>query len=147
MAQAQDAGGQGYVRLLERIATALIRDEEPEDLRTELDSLEQARLSHEQELLPLLKKAERPHPDILLLRQDRKLPSADRKMLLRELQQRARVAVLDEAGWTTVATYHVDGPDGLDLRKIEGLTGLEGYAYGAVDPERVIDRLARLLQG
>ncbi len=147
MGQAKDQAGKTYVQLLERIAAALVQGEEPADLRTELNSLEQARLAHEKVLLLMLNQAERPHPEILLLRAGRKLASPDRKMLLREMQQRARVGIVSEPGWTTVATYHVDGPDGFDLRRIEGLTGLEGYAYGMVDPEQVIACLVRRLQG
>jgi len=143
--QAQSTLGPGHVRLLHELADTLVRGHEPRDLGEELDALARARLEREAELSALLPQASRPHPDILLLRLDRAVPPADKKWLLRALQQKNRIAMIYDGGWTTIATSQVDGPKAIDLSTVEGLLGQAGYASGQIAPDELIDRLIWIL--
>jgi len=131
-----------YLELLAGIARALVRGVEPEGLRTQIDRLvvdqgaRQARLRE-----TYLDALVRPHPDVLLLDVDRSIERADKKFLLREMELRATVALVNEKGHVTAATFRDEGPDGLDLREVPGLRGQRGFAWGRADVDRVVDAL------
>lgn len=67
---------------------------------------------------------------------------ADKKFLLREMEQRAQVAVVLEKGHMTAATFHDDEDGGFDLRTVPGLKGQRGFAWGRAE----LDDLVRTLR-
>lgn len=146
MDQARIDDPRGYLALLGEIAAALVAEREPRSLAERLDELAQARQDQEVGLARLLTGAVRPHPEVILLRLERAVAGPDKKWLLRELEQRARVAVLAEGGWTTVASYQVAGAHGLDLGAIEGLKGSVSYAWGQRDADWLVAQVVALLE-
>ncbi|NJK89006.1 MAG: hypothetical protein HC923_06090 [Myxococcales bacterium] len=130
-----------YLKLLLRIVRSLLDAAEPDDLRRDLDRFDEAVAGRQLRLRKYLDELTRPHPDVLLLDADRVIERADKKFLLREMEERATVAVINERGHLTAATFHDEAPYGIDLRKVPGLRGQRGFAWGRT----TIDGLIRAL--
>jgi hypothetical protein len=132
-----------YLRLLQQVAESLVRGHESTELSTQLDRLVEGR-DHRQARLreTYLDDLTRPHPEILVLDVDGNIERSDKKFLLREMELRARVAVVNEKGHVTAATFDDDEATGLDLRTVPGLRGQRGFAWGRVDVDRVVEALA-----
>jgi hypothetical protein len=142
MDQLRDGDPDRYLCLLNGIVDSLVTGEEPERLSAEIDELVRQRMEHEQRLQPMADQAVYLHEAVLVLRVDKKLPSADRKLLLRLLEQRALVGIVREPKWTTAATFQA----GLDLGSVPGLRGLAGYAGGEARPEDVLQDIVELIE-
>ncbi|MEM6733974.1 MAG: hypothetical protein AAF658_20595, partial [Myxococcota bacterium] len=113
-----------YVELLERSAMALIRGDAPGresgGLAAELDAYAQSERDLFERIRPQLERATQPHPSLIVLRFEDGIARSVKKALLQELETRAVVALIDEAGFITAATFH-DLDVGLDT-----LPGLHG---------------------
>lgn len=133
--------------LLFQVVRALVEDTEPVHLSTQLDRLvdglllRQARLREQ-----YLDHTVRPHPEVLLLELGKSMERADKKFLLREMEERADVAIVSERGHMTVATYHDEGELGFDLRRVPGLQGQRGFAWGRVPLEEILEALRPTLR-
>ena len=131
-----------YEAMLQELCDVLVAGTaEPASFAAKIDLLVAAQEEHRQRLNPLLAQATRPHPDILLLVQEG-LSSPDKKFVLRELEERARVAVIYESGWSTTATFD---DERLDLSSLPGLRGQRGYAFGQVAPDAFMGSLVATL--
>ena len=140
MDHARERGTGAYLRLVARICDALVAGSEAADLTAELDrdaAAQRDRIAH---LAPLVSSAEAVMDDVLLVRA-RGLSNTDRKVLLRLLEERSRVAVIDSDDGVTVGTYD----DGLDVSEIGPLQGTSGLAWGKMPLDAVLDEVARLL--
>ncbi len=146
MDQASNVDQELFLKLCRDLVFALTMGLESEELAEQIDSLQQDRIKQEAWLATLPNQATQPHPEILLLRLEKSISSADKKWLLRALQKKATVGVVYEGNWTTAATTRVEGKNALDLNTVEGLTGQAGYASGGMAPEAVIAGIAALLE-
>ncbi len=129
-----------YIRLLERCAHSLIAREPPGkesgDLAAQIDTLAEAERRLIASVLPRADAAFSPHPNLIVLRLDEPLARSVKKALLQELESRATVAVIDEAGFITAASFHeLDRP----LNGLPGLNGGASYAWGRADLDEVLD--------
>lgn len=132
-----------HLELLRRVARSLVDGREDPDLTAQIDQLVVDQAQRQDRLRrTYLDDLTRPHPDVLLLDVDENIERSDKKFLLREMELRATVAVVNEKGHVTVATFHDDEPEGLDLRQIRGLRGQRGFAWGRVDVDQVVQALA-----
>ncbi len=127
---------------LRKVVRALVEGQEPAELSEELDRLVVERARRIALARPLLDEAESDLPGIVRLRLARTLPPADKKFILRELETRARIAVLEEPGRLTVATFD----DALPLTEIEALHGTDGFAWGRTTMMEIRDELGKLLE-
>lgn len=132
-----------YPRLLHAICDALsagavFAPELDERVRA-LAARQEARF---RELEPLAAEAKRPHPKVLALRLARAISNADKKTVLRRLEERALVAVIEEPKTLVAATYR---DDILDLSLLPGVKGGRGFAWGEVRLEQLMPALARLI--
>lgn len=140
--QSRDVVSDGkHDAFLRRVAAAMLEGKEPAELSTELDKLVQERARRIAAARPLLEQAEGDMPGIVRLRLTRTLPPADKKFVLRELETRARIAVLEEPGRLTVATFD----DALPLTEVPELHGTDGFAWGRTTMTEVRDGLVALL--
>jgi hypothetical protein len=136
-----------YLELLDGVAGALVSGRESSDLAERLDRLQAAQRERQERLrTTYLDDLVRPHPDVLLLDVNRSIDRSDKKFLLREMELRATVALVNERGHVTAATFHDEGPLGLDLRDVPGLRGQRGFAWGRVDVDRVVAALGPELE-
>ena len=131
-----------HAALLAELAEALAGGVEPEALATKLDKLAGARRARLEELRPLLDQAEEDFPGILVLSTDEPLRPADKKFVLRELEARAPIAVLEEQGRITVATFDPE----IRLSRVKALHGTEGFAWGKASLRDIRDDLVALLE-
>lgn len=132
-----------YPRLLRAIADALVAGAAfPAELDERLRALAARQETRFRELEPLAAEAKRPHPAVLALRLDRAISNADKKTVLRRLEERALVAVVEEPKALVAATYR---DDLLDLSLLPGVKGGRGFVWGEVRLERVLPHLARLI--
>jgi hypothetical protein len=122
--------------LLFRIVRSLVSGEEPPSLQEELSRLVQG-LARRQERLrdQYLEHTTRPHPDVLLLELPRSVDRSDKKFLLREMEARAAVAIVREKDHMTVATFH---DEDFDLRRVPGLLGQRGFAWGRTSLDAIL---------
>ena len=58
------------------------------------------------------------------------------------MEERAKVGIIVEGGWSTAATFH-DGE--LDLAAAPGMKGGRGYAFGEVDPDAIVEEIVKQL--
>lgn len=126
-----------YVALLIEVAWAQARDEEGVALRDRLTDLATAFDARAVGLTELLVGVTRPHPEVMFLQAPTGLSSGDKKFLLRHMEERARVAVIEQDGGVTIATYD-DEEEGLDLGALKGLKGQRGYAWGQVSAAKIL---------
>ena len=96
-----------YVELLARSAHSLVAGEgmgrESGGLNTELDSLAEAETALIASVMPKAQGAYLPHPTLIVLELEKPLARSVKKALLQELESRAQVAIIDEAGFLTAA--------------------------------------------
>ncbi len=130
-----------YLTFLHDLATALVVGQESLALRDEIEQLASAQRRRLSLLSPLLAGARAPHPRLRLLSVQRRLSKSDRKALLRALEEQATVAIVDEGGRTTVATYD----DSLDLRELTGMSGTAGYVWGKSTARDLVRQLGTAL--
>jgi len=131
-----------YIDLLFGIVRSLVDGEEPESLRSQLDELAEGQVRRQERLRETyFEGLTRPHPELLLLELGKNAEKSDKKFLLREMEKRARVAAIDEKGHFTVATFHDDGPTGIDLRQVPGLKGQRGFAWGKTSLDALLKAL------
>lgn len=131
-----------YLEFSARLVGSLVEGREPAELAARIDRFVEAqRLRQERLRKTHLEDLVRPHPDILLLDVDRSIERSDKKFLLREMELRATVALVNERGHVTAATFRDEGPEGLDLREVPGLRGQRGFAWGRVEVDRVVEHL------
>lgn len=120
-----------YVELLERSARSLVAAEAPghesDGLAAQLDALAEAERRLVAAVLPMADAAYSPESGLIVLRLDEPLARSVKKALLQELESRAQVAMIDEAGFITAASFEVlDRP----LNSLPGLHGGASYAWG-----------------
>jgi len=145
--QSRDVQSDGkHAAFLQRLTDGLLAGLEdgaptPEPLEAELQRLVAERERRIAAVRPLLDEAEGDLPGIVRLRLTRSLPPADKKFVLRELEERAPIAVLEEPGRLTVATFD----DALPLTEVPELHGTDGFAWGRTTMYEVRDALAALL--
>lgn len=128
-----------YLELLRSLAQAMVRGNEPVELTQRLDRFE-ASLQERQASLRerFLDDLTRPHPEVLVLDLPKSVEKSDKKFLLRQMEERARVAVVIEKGHMTAATFHDDANGGIDLRQVPGLRGQRGFAWGRAELETLL---------
>lgn len=127
------------VAFLGQVADALVSGAEPEALSLAIDSYAREAECAFEAAKRWVKNAEVPHPGLIVLRLGLRLPRNVKKSVLQTLENRERIAIIDEDGFVTAATFH-DGV--VDLSTLPGLRGGEAYAWGTVDVDRVIDAIA-----
>lgn len=142
MDQLRDSDNTKYLTFLRSITEYLVSGEDPGKLEVEIRNLAQLRVEYEQGLRSVADASKRLHPDVLVLRVDKKLASPDRKFLLRTLQEQAIVGIIREPEWTTVASFN----DDIDIGSIEGLDGLAGYAFGPAKPEKLLESIVKQIE-
>lgn len=113
-------------KLLRELAGALRAGKEDPALATRVDRLASERRQRLVELSHLLDQAKEAGSGILVLTVTSSLRPADKKFLLRELEERSRLVVLEEPGRITVATFDADLP----LTQVPSLHGTDGFAWG-----------------
>jgi hypothetical protein len=132
-----------YIDLLFGIVRSLVDGQEPASLKRQLDELAAGQVQRQERLRETyFEGLTRPHPELLLLELGKNVEKSDKKFLLREMEKRARVAAIDEKGHFTVATFHDEGPRGIDLRQVPGLKGQRGFAWGKTSLEALLKALA-----
>lgn len=165
--RAIDAPGQGYVcsargmrlaRAMERsgdahrskhgdfaiqMAHALVEGTEPAALAATIDKYAAQAQERQEELRILLDDAVRDHPSILLLRLPRTVSASDKKNLLRELEESATLALIEEPAALTAATYDAR----LKLTQVSGLHGTDGLAWGKARYDDVREELIEMVEG
>lgn len=128
-----------YVGFLSRCLRSLIEGETPglesEGLALELDQLAQAERDRIAEIMPELQRATQPHPTLIVLELGRSLERSVKKALLQQLEARAHVALIDEGGFVTAASFHDPDPA---LNSLPGLAGGPSYAWGSTSIDDVI---------
>lgn len=133
---------QVYLNLMKELCRAMVDGREPAALTERLDRFNQA-LVHRQARLreEYLDDLTRPHPELLLLDLSKSIEKSEKKFLLREMEERARVAVVIEKGHVTAATFFDDEEGGLDLRRVPGLKGQRGFAWGRTSLDDLVGTL------
>ncbi len=126
---------------LSELLEVLVNGVETPDFATKCAALGSELAEHRKALAPHLGRAARPHSEILFLRCDG-LSGPDKKFVLRELEERARVAVVFEGGYTTAATFD---DERLDLAAMAGMDGGAGYAWKQEPPEAILASLSAAL--
>lgn len=124
--RSRDSRPREHGNFLREIARALVEDHEAPALTQRIESLREELAERQLELAPLLEGAVRDHPEVLVLRLDRMTSPADKKYLLRALEEQARVGVIEEPQALTVATFDPT----LRLNEIPALHGTESFAWG-----------------
>ncbi|AKU93040.1 hypothetical protein [Vulgatibacter incomptus] len=164
--RAIDAPGQGFVcserglrlaRAIERsrdahpnqhgafaisVAEALVSGKEPAELTATIDRLDAEARKRQAGVRKYLDQAELDHPGILVLRLGKLISPSDKKNLLRELEERATIAVIEEPSAVTVATFDTR----LRLNDVPGLHGTEGFAWGKARYHELREALIALLE-
>src|SRR5690606_20045864 len=82
------------------------------------------------------------HPSILLLRLPRNVSASDKKNLLRELEESATLALIEEPAALTAATYDAR----LKLTQVSGLHGTDGLAWGKTRYDEIRDELIEMVE-
>jgi hypothetical protein len=125
------------------LAAALVRGVESPELAERVDALAAETRRRGRRLAPLLVQAREEAPGLLVLVSDRSLSTTDKKYLLRALEERATIAVVEEAGTITAATFDAR----VQLTQVDGLHGTDGYAWGKGTFAAVRDGLLAALPG
>ena len=94
-------------------------------------------------ILPRLDDASILVPGASLLRIEEDMPTAHKKLLLRHLEERNRVAIIDDGVRCTVATFE---DENIDLSSLPGLNGGHNYAWGQIRPEALAKALRYMLE-
>ncbi|HLV60016.1 MAG TPA: hypothetical protein VKY51_01290 [Fredinandcohnia sp.] len=139
--QSRDAHPKSHQRFLLALTEALVRGVEPPALAARIDALAGEARERAARLLPLLDRARRDHPEILVLGLDRMLSPSDKKRLLVRLEERARVAVIEEPHAVTVATFDPR----IRLTRHPLLHGTDGLAWGKARYHEIREGLISLL--
>lgn len=146
LALAMERSGDAYRSKHEGFAIelvdSLVTGEEPPALAERIDKLAGQARKRQQELRGLVDQAERDHPRILILRLPKTISASDKKNLLRELEENATVALIEEPSALTAATY--DGR--LRLTQVRGLHGTDGLAWGKARYEDVREQLVEMVE-
>lgn len=133
-----------YPAFLVEIAAALVDGAVfPPELDRRIGALAEQQTRRLAEIEPLANLAKRPHPRVLALRFDHVISNADKKTLLRRLEDDALVAVIEEPKGIVLATFR---DDLLDLSLLPGLKGGRGFAWGEARLEPLLPHLARLIE-
>jgi len=115
--------------------------DEPPAFTQRVASLGTALEEHRRFLAPVLAKATRPRDGVMMLSVGR-MSTPDKKFLLRQMEEQARVAVIHGEDWTTIATFD---DEELDLSVLPGLRGQRGYAFGQVQVHTLLKKLYAML--
>ncbi|MEO1171798.1 MAG: hypothetical protein AAFX94_07060 [Myxococcota bacterium] len=137
-----------YVDLLGRAAKSLIDHEAPGQesggLAETLDAFAAEERSLVASVMPRLADAYHPHPTLIVLELSVPLARSVKKALLQQLEERARVALIDEDGFVTAASFHdLNTP----LNTLPGLHGGESYAWGHTELSEVIEAWVASVEG
>lgn len=137
-----------YVELLGRSAQSLIDGEAPGRESGGLAELLDRYADQERALiasvLPRLADAYSPHPSLVVLELVTPVARSVKKALLQQLEERALVAMIDEDGFVTAASFHdLNTP----LNSLPGLNGGESYAWGNVELADVVEAWIRSADG
>lgn len=108
------------------LVQALVSGVEPPELTATIDRYAAQALQRQGELVGLVEGAEQVHPQIMVLRLPRTVSAADKKTLLRVMEERVTLALIEEPQALTAATY--DGR--LRLTEVSKLHGTDGFAWG-----------------
>lgn len=111
---------------LRELATAMVHGTEPPDLAARVDHLAGEARRRVRRLAPLIAQAREEAPGLLVLHSDRSLSTSDKKYLLRALEERSVIGVVEESGTVTAATFDAR----VRLTEVKGLHGTDGYAWG-----------------
>jgi hypothetical protein len=128
---------------LTSVAWALASGSEPPALSAALDGWAEGAVARATRLEPHLAGVTRPHPELAVLKIPASVTNVDKKVLLRRMEEAARVAVLQQGGHVTVATF--DDTGSLDLGSIRGLRGQRGFAWGKADLGAVLRAIVAML--
>lgn len=139
--RSRDAYPKKHPRFLLSLTEALIEGAEPPALAQRIDALAAEARERREQLRPLLEQAVRDHPEILLLSLDRMISPSDKKHLLVRLEEEATIAVIEEPGAVTVATFHEE----VRLRDHPALHGTDGFAWGKAGYPEIREGLVALL--
>lgn len=143
VARSRDAAPKKHEAFLCALADALVSGREPESVAHRIDSLAGELRARRAQLEPLLEDAEWDGDEVLVLRLGKMISPGDKKFVLQALEERARVAVVEEPQSVTVATYDPSVP----LTKLEALHGTDGFAWGKATWSAVRGELLALLRG
>jgi hypothetical protein len=148
LVRAVEEAGEGldeaaYAALLASLARALASGSEAAALTVALDGWAQGAAARAARLEPHLSRVTRPHPEVALLKIPSSVTNVDKKVLLRRMEEAARVAVLQQGGHVTVATF--DDAGDVDLSSIRGLRGQRGFAWGKADLAVVLRSIVAML--
>ncbi len=138
----RDAHPGGHESFLRDLSTALCQGHEPSSLAATIDRYDEEARSREAELRKHLVDAERDHPQILVLRLGKMISPSDKKGLLRELEEQATIAVIEEPISVTAATFDTR----LRLNQVQGLHGTESFAWGKVRYDDLRPQLVALVE-
>lgn len=125
-----------------QVAHSLVEGKEPAALAATIDKYAAQARKRQAELRELLADAVRDHPSILLLRLPRNVSASDKKNLLRELEESATLALIEEPAALTAATYDAR----LKLTQVSGLHGTDGLAWGKTRYDEIRDELIEMVE-
>lgn len=132
-----------YIDLLFDIVRSLVDGHESEELAERLDTFHAQQHERQARMRETyFEGLTRPHPDVLLLELSKTVERSDKKFLLREMEERSRVAIVAERNHLTAATFH---DEAYDLRALPGLKGQRGFAWGRADLDAVLKKLGHMI--
>lgn len=139
--RSRDAYPKAHHHLLLKLTEALVKGREPLSLGQRIDNLAAEARERRESLRPLLEQTVRDHPRILVLRLERMISPSDKKHLLVRMEEEATIAVIEEPGAVTVATFD----ERVRLRDHSALHGTDGFAWGKARYEEIREELVSLL--
>ena len=139
--RSRDAYPKEHHRFLLALTEALVEGEEAPALGRKIDRLAQEARERREALRPLLEQAVRDHPEVLVLSLGRMISPSDKKHLLVRMEEEATIAVIEEPGAVTVATFHEE----VRLRDHPALHGTDGFAWGKASYAAIREGLIALL--
>lgn len=140
--RSRDAAPKKHQPFLRELAAALVAGREPAPLANKVDSLAGELRARRAAIGSLLDEARQDHPGIAVLRLPKMVSPGDKKYLLQALEERSRVAVVEEPGAITVATFDRSLP----LTRIAALHGTDGFAWGKARYAAIRDELVALIE-
>ena len=140
--RSRDARPNQHGAFLKSLAAALVSGREPPELAMKVDRFAEELRERRASLESLLDEAEDDYPGILVLSLPKMVSPGDKKYLLQELESRAAIGVIEEPTSVTAATFD----ERLPLRKVRGLHGTDGFAWGKTRYDDVREDLIELLE-
>lgn len=132
-----------FLRLAETQVWCWVRGEIDPMLAEDIDDLAKAAAVRLDRLSRLADSAQEIVPGLLVCRVHHPLSGSERKLLLRILEERSRVALLAEDGSAKISLGTFD--ESLDLRGLPGVVGWAGFCWGEADLQTAIAHVQRCL--